>query len=94
MPSALVQRWGDALLPRARRRVLASFYAVPAVRFVSHAIVHSLLFAFQILMIFRFKTPTDLDVDKPTLPLLSRDPVEIMWDTMEFLQMIDGVWHL
>ena len=94
MPSALVQRCGDALLPRARRRVLASFYAVPAVRFVSHAIVHSLLFAFQILMIFRFKTPTDLDVDKPTLPLLSRDPVEIMWDTMEFLQMIDGVWHL
>ena len=37
----------NVILPPVRREVLSSFYSVPAVRFISHAMVHSSLFTFQ-----------------------------------------------
>lgn len=73
-------------LPCASRRS-----QVPAVRFVTHFIVQSLLFAFQLAMIFRFKTPSEVGDQRP--PLLSNEPIEMAWVVTEFTLVLDGEWR-
>ena len=80
-----------------RKSALASFYAIPAVRFLIRALFHGIVTLFYLLIIFvRFKDQRELDERKgdPNVPWSEKMPLlsDGSWIEVGWIMLEIGIW--
>ena len=92
----VVELHADAAHPVDTMSPLQSFYAAPAVKFITRAIVHMLLIALYVLLIFlTFKNPDVLDELRanPNIPWTEKLPLLSLPDPYSWVEYLWLVWE-